>query len=410
MEIALDWEVIKAQLPDGWRELATEMGLIRDYPASMNTKVKDIEQLLRLEFHRAGLQSSLKETTAEASAAGLIELSSVALHKWEYKLSPYLARLLVRMTEAGATFACERWAGFDVILADATTVQRPGSRGTTARVRYAMRLSDLTFLHLEATDEHEGETFRVFHATPGQLWIGDRCYANPPGIMEIVQSGAHALVRYNRGALPLYGERGEEVDVLRLVRTLRQLGQCGEWKVWVHPSDGFPIRGRLCAVRLPDDKVEQARARLREEYRSHVSAEALEAAKWLIVFTTVPTRRLPIRRVLELYRMRWQIELEIKREKSIDGLDKLPNFLTPTIQTWLYIKLLLQQIGRKIVSDAVAFPPSGARLRVRPAPFASADDEVQAAPADQARGWKGPPRPQARRRRDARRTDAPAAA
>ena len=164
MEITLDWEAFKAQLPDGWRELASEMGLIRTHPAGMKTKIKDIEQLLRLEFHRAGLPSSLKETTAEAAAAGLVEISSVALHKWEYKLGPYLAQLLGRMTEAGRTFAPERWAGFEVVLVDGTTVQRPGSKGTTARVRYAMRLSDLALLYLEATDEHEGETFRVFDA------------------------------------------------------------------------------------------------------------------------------------------------------------------------------------------------------------------------------------------------------
>jgi len=410
MDATHSWEMIKAQLPSGWRELATELGVFRPQLAPWNAKIKDIEQVLRLEFHRAGLESSLKGTTAQAAAAELIDISSVALHKWECKLGPYLAQLLGTMVGAGMTFAPERWAGFEVVVVDGTTVQRPGSKGTTARVRYAMRLSDLTFLYLEATDEHQGETLRVFDAYVGQLWIGDRGYANPPGIAAIVRQQADVLVRYNRGTLPLYDEDDEPFDVLRHVRALRLPDQRGEWKVWMHPSDGPALRGRLCAVRLPDDKVEEARTRLRDEYGGKVSTEALEAAKWLMVFTTVSRRRLSTSRVLKLYRLRWQMELEIKRDKSIDGLDKLPNFVPATIQTWLYIKLLLQQIGRKIVSETVIFPPSAAYWHFLPVSSVPADDPNQAAPADQAHGQQGLVRARARPRCPARRIDVPAAA
>ncbi len=38
-------------------------------------------------------------------------------------------------------------------------------------------------------------------------------------------------------------------------------------------------------------------------------------------------------------------------------MDKLPNFREDTVATWLYGKLLIQQIARKIVSPSVA-PPS----------------------------------------------------
>jgi hypothetical protein len=55
--------------------------------------------------------------------------------------------------------------------------------------------------------------------------------------------------------------------------------------------------------------------------------------------------------------MRWQLELEIKRDMSIDGRDKLPTFVPATTQIWLYVKLLLQQTGRRIVAEATALPP-----------------------------------------------------
>ena len=47
-------------------------------------------------------------------------------------------------------------------------------------------------------------------------------------------------------------------------------------------------------------------------------------------------------------RLDWQIELQFKREKSVSGLDLLPNFREDTIQAWLLAKLLLSQIARRI--------------------------------------------------------------
>ena len=74
-----------------------------------------------------------------AHAAQIVDMSAVALHKWMRKLGPYLAALLVNKTQVRTTFAPERWAGYDIIVVDATVVNRPGSEGTTARVHHALR-------------------------------------------------------------------------------------------------------------------------------------------------------------------------------------------------------------------------------------------------------------------------------
>jgi hypothetical protein len=194
-----------------------------------------------------------------------------------------------------------------------------------------------------------------------------------------VDAGGDVLVRYNRGALPLYDARGRCFDVMAHVRALKKPEAMAEWSVWVHPKGHAPIEGRLCAVRLDEEQAEKARQRLRREYGSKVTAEALEAAAWVMVFTTVSRKRLKKQQVLALYRLRWQVELEIKREKSIGGLDKLPNFRDDTISSWLYAKLLIQQIARKIVSPAVAFPPSAVASATLPA---AASDPPEAAPDD----------------------------
>jgi len=403
MDARLPWDIVKAQLPRGWHELADELGLVRPQPPGRNAKITDIEQLLRLEFHRAGLGASLKQSTAEAAAAGLVDLSSVALHKWECKLGPYLGRLLTAMIEPDPAWARAHWRGFEVVVADGTTVQRPGAEGTTARVVYGMRLADMSFVHVELMDEHGGETLRSFEAHRGQLWIVDRNFTNPPGIASIKAQGADMIGRYNRGTMRLVGAREKPFDVLEHVRRLRKPGAMREWKVCTY-NGGKRIRGRLCAVRLPDDKAEEARVRMRREYGKKVTPEMLESAAWLMVFTTVSRRKLRTDQVLEAYRLRWQIELEIKRDKSIGDLDKLPNFLPETIQTYLYLKLILQQIERKLTSGQVVVPPSAHRTQI------AVDHQGEAAQADGTRGHRSLARAQARPQRPPSRTDARTAA
>lgn len=350
-----DWEMIEAQLPPEWRELADRMRLIREYPPHMNTKIKDIRDLLRVVLHYVS-GSSLRMTAALASAAGVVVLTSVALHKWMKKLGPYLAALLQKML-GSAAFIPEHWGGLEVIAGDATTVQRPGSKGTTARVHYALRLSDLSARHIEVTDDKGGETARRFRAEPGELWLLDRVYANPPGIAAIHGRGAHVIVRYNRGTLPLYDKRGGRVDVDALLRQTSTRCQAYHHPASVQGPDGV-ITGRLCWLHLPEDKALEARKRLQREAEGDCDADALYAAEFVVVFTTT-TNQLSAQQVLEVYRARWQVELEFKRSKSVQDLDTLPNFLPETIYSWICAKLLLQQIAYKIATSAVAFPPSG---------------------------------------------------
>lgn len=354
-----DWTMIAAQLPPRWRELAVEMGLVyTGYPAHMGTKVTDIEQVLRPVLYQVATNSSLAVTVATAAAAGIIEMSAVGLHKRMRTIGSYLAQLLALMTDTEATFAPERWAGYDPVIVDGSSVCRPGAEGTTARVHYALRLSTLRPVQLEVTDDTGGETLRRFDAEPGQLWIADRGYANPPGIAAIAASGADVLVRYNRGTLPLVGIDGRTLDVLQMLASLKRPGVAREWYASVCPRGGQPIVGRLCAVRLPPDKAEEARQRARREHGASVTEETLAAAEYVVVFTTAARKRLPADLVMELYRLRWQVELHIKRDKSIAGLDRLPNFRDDTVYSWICAKLLLTQIARKLAASSVAIPPS----------------------------------------------------
>jgi hypothetical protein len=192
---------------------------------------------------------------------------------------------------------------------------------------------------------------------PGQLAIGDRGYCHAPGIVWTLDHGADVLLRYNRGALPLLDDRGRALDVLAWVRPVT-CGQIVERKVLVDAvvdGDRRVVRGRLIATRLPEEKAEEARARLRKEQGRDLSQESLEMAAYVVLFTTVASERLSAHACIEIYRLRWQVELLFKRWKSLCGFDRLPNERADTILTWLTAKLLLGLLVDRIAAQTA--PP-----------------------------------------------------
>jgi hypothetical protein len=282
--IETDWKLLRSYLPANYRELAEQHRLIRrDLAGTLGAKITDIDQALRLLFHHVGTNSSLAVTAAMGAASGIADVSAVALHKWMRKIGDYACELL-EVVGQDAEWPPERWAGYHVRSVDATTVNRPGAEGTTNRVHYALDLPTLRPRQVQVTDEKIGETLRNFAGQEGELWLGDRAYANPPGVSWMHRAGAHVLLRYNRGTLPLFDRSDKLIDVLGILRRLRAKGtRSHEQAVWVHGDNDARIAGRLVIRRLPRDKAEEAKERARKEYRGRIRKETILAAEFLIL-------------------------------------------------------------------------------------------------------------------------------
>ena len=120
--------------------------------------------------------------------------------------------------------------------------------------------------------------------------------------------------------------------------------------------------GCVIAIGLPKAQAKKARRRLLKEKKGEASERDLDWSEYVVVFTTVPASVLPAEAIVALYRLRWQVELHIKRDKSIGGLDRLPNFRPDTIEGWVGAKLLLGALARRMASEA--FPPEAEAVGV----------------------------------------------
>ena len=352
------WNALLSYLPADFRELAVEHKQLETQYG--NAKVTTADDLLRFIFLHVGPNLPLRQTVALAVEGGGPKLSPMRLHMKMRKAAPYL-RVLVQSVAAGAGAArAELWCGYEMISCDASAVSGPGSEGTDARLHTAVRLSDLSFKQVEVTDVSGGETLRRFDWEAGELAIVDRGYANAPGIAWVIDHGADVLVRVNRGSLPLFDRDGTRIDVLQRLRALRVDSPC-EWTVQIDHVEKKKhriIQGRLIAVRLPEQKAAEARQRVRREYGSDTTAEQLEGASFVALFTTTPRNRLSTKRCLHAYQLRWQIELQFKRWKSLCDFDHLPNYRGDTILAWLYAKVLLGLLMDRMATSAKeVFPP-----------------------------------------------------
>lgn len=358
---ASGWALITSFLPENWARRAEELRLCRSSVSAtgkQRAKLRDPGLLLRLVLHHVQTNSSLDQTVTLAAAAKLVDVSSVALHYRMRAVGPWLSEMAAQMTGTPAMFDAARWAGYRIFCTDATTGTRPGAMGTTFRVHYRIHAQTLRPQQALFTDVTGGETLRNFTVQPGDLDLLDRAYSTPPSIEHSVTHGGDLIVRFNRGALPvLDARRRQRLDVEAWVLRSRTRDQARSRPVLVECA-GCAVFGRVIAIRLPKTQAAKARRRLLKEKGKEASERDLQWSEYVVVFTTVPAAVLSDEAILALYRLRWQVELHIKRDKSIGGLDRLPNFRPDTIEGWVSAKLLLGALARRMVCEA--FPPGAA--------------------------------------------------
>lgn len=82
------------------------------------------------------------------------------------------------------------------------------------------------------------------------------------------------------------------------------------------------------------------------------------AAEFVVVLTSIPATDMTAEAVLDLYRLRWQIEIAFKRLKSGLGIHKLPAKDPQLARTWLTAHLIPALMIDEAVSDALDCSPA----------------------------------------------------
>jgi len=203
----------------------------------------------------------------------------------------------------------------------------------------------------------------------GDYLLADRGYSTLRGIRHVAEGGGRITKRMDPLAVPLRSMEDRPFDLLRAVKAVRRAGSVRSWEVRVVGRQDAAVAGRLCALRKTQAAIRIAHKRLRKRASkkgSRLQPQALEFAKYVIVFTTFPIAEFTVAEILEWYRTRWQVELVFKRFKSLAQLGHLPKHDDESAKAWLYGKLLVALLVEKLIAHARALSPWGYRLAETP--------------------------------------------
>ena len=353
-----DWQLLTTFFPAKWRDLAIETDAIKGL-----RKNKDIADLLRVILIHVACGCSLRETTARAKAANLAEMSDVALLKRLRKCKAWLHSLCSALfIEFGVSIKNDT----EFRLFDATHVNEPGKTGSQWRVHYSFQVPDMLCDYFKITKtegENVSEDLSQFPINTGDHIIVDRGYSRAPGIAYATDKGAFVCVRVNTQSLMLMAP--DKNEKFSLVENLKQLTAClevGSWNVDAMTPEGRRIRGRLCVIRKTPEAIEMAhkKAKRKASKKGHeLRPQTLFLSEYVILYTTFCEEKFSAEKILEWYRIRWQIELVFKRFKQITHMGHLPKYHDHSAQAWLYGKLFVALITEKIMRHSQAIFPWG---------------------------------------------------
>jgi hypothetical protein len=302
-------------------------------------KVKTPTQLLRVVLLYCGLDQPLREVAGTFTA--LYEsMTDQSVAERLRTCGPWVKAMLRQMLPMATVETLPGGRRFVVI--DASTIQAPGATGTDHRLHIAMDLMTLQFIAVLVSDVHTGETLKHFSLGAGNVAVADRGYAHAQGMSEAVKQGADLIVRLNPFSVVLFDQKQQPLALgatlkrqkMETLRTLEVVLQstCGH----------HTVRGWVHAYRLSADQAGRVRQKCRQRHKKGApKAESLLLAGWVLVLTTLSPAMLSARTIMGLYRCRWQVEIAIKRWKSVLDVDALRAKATsPLAEVWLHGKLL----------------------------------------------------------------------
>jgi hypothetical protein len=351
-----EWSHIVARL-GGEDALASSA---REHRAFIRARgVKSAVDVLRLALLYGPGGHSLRSVAAMAAAAGLADVSDVAVLDRLKCAADWVESLckerLARIAGEIGVKPTER----SIRIVDGSRLEGPGDRVWRLHLCYDAGLARIVDAVITTTKD--GERLDRLTVTPGEIRLGDRGLPQPDGIRNTLAAGADVVVRLTWNSLQMT-TGGKPIDWLKLFKMASEQGSL-DMPVRVHKAHSRfePIDMRLVIIKTPPGAVTRARAKARRMSRKNqrrTDPRTLAGADYIILLTSLEREEFPIELIGALYRLRWQIELAIKRLKSILHIERLPAKNTDLVRTWLQANLLLALLLDDITAKLDAISPS----------------------------------------------------
>jgi hypothetical protein len=312
--------------------------------------IPDAAALIRMALAYAVSDLSLKDVAAWANALGLAQITGPGLfyrlREAEAWLERVLAQTLQKQVEAGVE------SRMRLRVVDATVIHGPGATGTEWRVHVLIDPGTGEFRAVELTNAQGGEGYGRYEVSPQEVILGDRAYATARGLWAIHSAHAYVVARLNPHTIRVCNAKGERISLQSREKRVPKVGGI-EFNILVPIP---PPKGTKSHKSWP-----LARAIAWVPARAVAGRTREGEIIWLLA--TLPEEQASWPQLMQLYRVRWQIELFFKRLKSLLHLDALPSRQGPTAKSWMLARFLAAALAQELVQPAGPLSPWGYELR-----------------------------------------------
>jgi Transposase DDE domain len=311
------FENIVQELPMGMCEMAREF---RAFARSRS--VRSPEELLRAVLLYCGLDYTLREVAANFTQVGR-RLSDEAVRGRLSACIPWLGAMLQEMLpkpDQGIVQYAHR-----LILVDATCIQAPGAKSSDYRLHLAWDWMTQRVVSIVITDNHTGESLTLYEWRAGDVVLADSGYARAPQLKAVTERGAEFVVRCPPTCVRMLLKTGEKLNIAEELRKGEDAASV-TIPVMINAKEASQ-EAYLHAFRLTESAAKEARRKMRRRSskrgRPMPKPNTLYLAGWTLLLTSFKPEQVSAESIGKVYRARWQIELVIKRLKSVLNLDAL---------------------------------------------------------------------------------------
>lgn len=348
--------LIYEMMPTGWKEAAkTEKALVR------SRHISTPEELLRLNFlyqtsgDSYGLTSALTQISEDQTG-----LNKTAVQKRITKSGSWLKWILEHICrEEGYLYEKPEWLRENrVLLVDASDYSKQGSNRADFRFHCMSELFTLNIEEFHFTEADIGEKISLYeNIREKDIVTADRAYGTINGMEYVIGKKADFLFRLKANAFNLYNSEGIKFDLTEYLEKNYEVGKTIDFHLFYKVGKEYhPVR--ICAVAKSKKDIEKSHRHIKKsnsgKQRGQISELQKIYSKYVLVATSLDDK-VSTQKVLELYRMRWQIELVFKRLKSIFGGEFCAK-KKEAVEAWFYGKLLLATVC-EILAKQSCFSP-----------------------------------------------------
>ena len=335
-------EKLLEMLPEGYEAAAKETGAF-----GRKREITSVSDLLMLVFLYVAHGLSHLEVSVTAKMKGIAQISDVAFMKRFAKCGKLIEWLLENLNPQATAHYNKpaKFEKYDIKALDASVVTSGGKNRITHRLHFAINIFLLKSDQYKITAQKIGESLTNFVVKATDLFLGDRAYGTKTSMEHCLASEGNFIFRIRRNAFDIYDKKGNKIDLIKKLKGIRKNKTLRLRCFFLSSSDKLvPIR--ICAMIKPKDVVESP-----EDDTDFMN-------NFIVLVTSILDPHVSAKDILELYRLRWQIELYFKRLKSLMGFGDVPNKTEAHIKIWLNAKLAVA-IMLEIMTAQVDFSSSG---------------------------------------------------